>query len=227
MDIVDKVDKFWTRVQTMAQYALRMDYDRSADRGTLSDYLASNSSRYLVVFETAEGENPHVHAIFYSEKKLAALRKAFQRAFPSKNGNGSYSMKACDEKFEDYIAYMCKGASREDPPVVELRQGLDYTDAAIESAHGRYWVNNDAIMEARRARSVKLDIVEAVEKVAKENGVRSHERAEVAKIYIRMKKAQKKGINLFQARAVVNTVCVLLDDTGVREEELALEIARF
>lgn len=209
------------------QYALRMDYDRGVDRGALSAYLGSNAARYLVVYETADGENPHVHAIFYSEKTLAALRKAFQRAFPAKNGNAAYSLKACDEEFSGYINYMCKGADRDTLPVVELRQGLEYTDDEIEAAHDRYWVNNEAIAAARKARKLNMDIVEAVEKEAKDKGVRSDDRVSIAKIYIRMKRAAKKGINVFQAKAVVNTVSMLLDDTGVREEELAIEIARF
>lgn len=211
----------------MAQYALRLDFDRDVDRSPLSRWLDGNSNRYLVVFETAEGENPHVHAIFHSDKTIATLRQSFKRAFPSKTGNGAYSLKACDEDYDGYIRYMCKGQARGQGPDVVMRMGLEYSEDAIASAHDMYWVNAEAIERARAARrkAAKLDIVEAVEKVAKEKGVRSHERKEVAKIYIRMKKEQKKGINVFQARAVVNTVCVLLDDTGDAEEELAAHIA--
>lgn len=209
------------------QYALRMDYTRDSDRGRLSDFLSRNSPRYLVVFETADGENPHIHAIFYSEGRLASLRQAFRRAFEDKTGNGAYSLKECDQEFGDYIQYMCKGPDAGTMPTVEMRQGLEYTDEEIEAAHLRYWVNNDAIMEARRARKVTKDIVEAVEAEAKAKGVRSSDRVGIAKIYIRMKVAAKKGINIFQAKAVVNTVAVLLDDENIREEELALEIARF
>lgn len=211
----------------MTQYALRMDYNRDVDRGALSNWLSSNAGRFLVVFETAEGENPHIHAIFYSEKKLAALRASFKRAFEDKVGNGAYSMKECTADFQGYIDYMCKGTSADDGPVVEMRQGIEYTEEAIDAAHGRYWVNNEALMAARRARNVRMDVVEVIEKECKEKGVRSHDRAEIAKIYIRMKVSAKKGINVFQARSVVNTVSVLLDDTGNREEELAAEIARF
>lgn len=210
----------------MTQYALRLDYDRGVDRQPLSDWLSSNSSRFLVVFETAEGENPHVHVILFSPKTLPALRKSFQRAFPNKNGNGAYSLKICSVEFQGYIDYMCKGVNATTGPHVEMRQGLEYTDDAVRAAHGRYWVNNEALLAARRARAIKMDVVEAIEKECKEKGVRSHDRKEIAKIYIRMKVTAKKGINLFQARAVVNTVSILLDDSGEREDELAGEIAR-
>lgn len=210
------------------QYALRLDYERGSDRDILSGYLDRYSSRYLVVFETASDENPHVHCIFWSESKLAALRKAFKERFPSKVGNGAYSLKECDASFDDYVAYMCKGKSKDDAPVVEMRMGLEYTDEALEDAHNRYWVVNAEIGQRKRARySEKLGIVEAVEKLAKEKGLRPSERSEIAKIYIRLKKESKRGISIFQARSVVNTVALLLDDTGNAEEELALEIARF
>lgn len=210
----------------MSQYALRMDYDRTVDRGPLSNWLSANSARFLVVFETAEGENPHVHVILFSEKTLAALRASFKRAFEGKVGNGAYSLKLCSVDFEGYIRYMCKGVNAATGPHVEMRQGLEYTDDAIKAAHGMYWVNNDALLAARRARAVKMDVVEAIEKECKDKGVRSHDRVEIAKIYIRMKVTAKKGINVFQARSVVNTVSILLDDSGERETELAGEIAR-
>lgn len=212
----------------MAQFALRMDYDRDADRGTLSHWVSANADRYLVVFETADGENPHIHAIIHSTKTIATLRASFKRAFPTKTGNASYSLKKCDKEFRDYELYMCKGVDRDTPPVVEMRQGLEYTDEAIAEAHGKYWVNNAAIQQAREERknALKLDIVEAVEKVCKEKGVRSHDRKGIALVYIRMKVRSKRGINLFQARAVVNTVSCLLDDTGDTEEDLASHIAQ-
>lgn len=205
-----------------AHYALRMDYEE-ADRQDLSAWLSSAGGAFLCVFETASGENPHVHAVIYSEKKLAALRKSFQRSFPGKNGNGAYSLKICDDDVDAYMRYMCKGASRDDPPVVLFQQGLDYTPELVEAAHGRYWVNADAIKANKRKRVVCSTIVEELEKLCKDKGVRS--RDAIALEYVRLYKDGRKAINIFHGRGVVNTVAVLLDESGDVAQSLAAQIA--
>lgn len=198
-------------------YALRMDYSESQfDR--LRSWLEACNGRYLVVYETGEGENPHVHVGFTSEKTLNALRVDLKRKFPELVGNGSYSLKEGDDNFDDYIIYMCKGDGEEEAPVVLMRHGLDFSDEKIEQYHERYWVNNAQIRESKRKRSAfGGTTVEQVEKICKEKGVRSKE--DIAREYIRLYRDQRRAINVFQARAVVNTVSLLVCPDS-REEDI-------
>lgn len=88
-----------------------------------------------------------------------------------------------------------------------------------------YWVNNESLIEnsKKRAKVEKESIVDQVEKEAKKKGLKGHDRVEIAKIYIRMFRDARKGINVFAARAIVNTVSCLLE--GSAEDLLAVKIA--
>lgn len=182
---------------------------------------------YLLVHETAEGENPHVHAIIHTVQTLKKVRNSFTYKFKEHVGNKAYSIKVCDDDFEAYIRYMCKGTSAEVGPVVWGSCGLKYTPEVIKDAHGMYWVNNKAIQinKAKAIKCEKLKPVELVEKEAKKLGLKGHDREGVAKVYIRLWRDARKPINLYAARGVVNTVCLLLD--GGSEDDLARKIADY
>lgn len=207
-------------------YALRIDW-KDSDKDKLVEWLESNGcGSVLCVYEDHEGENPHVHLIIWSEKKLEALRKSFKRAFPEHVGNKGYSIKVCDDDTDAYMRYMCKGKDKNTLPRVVYRMGLDYTDDNIKRYHEQYWVNNDALMTNKRKRGeLKLGLIERIEKICKDEGVRKNDREGIAKIYIRLYRDARKSINTFAARAVVNTVQILLDDTGDCMDELARQIA--
>lgn len=208
---------------SVLRYAIRIDVT-DALKKRISDWLSGNGNGFICVKEVS-GDNHHVHIILDSVKSIKQLRSSFTRAFPECVGNKSYSLKLCDDDYDAYIRYICKGESKEIPPVVWCKQGLHYTAEHIELAHGKYWVNNDALIEnaKKRARVEKESIVEQVEKAAKKADLKGYERVEVAKIYIRMFRDARKGINVFAARAVVNTVCCILD--GCAEDALAVKIA--
>ena len=209
------------------KFALRADvFDGFRER--FVKWLTVIALGWIVAYEVSAGENRHVHAVFDSESDIKKVRNSFTRAFPECVGNKGYSLKLCDDDFAAYIRYICKGESKDIPPTIWSRQGLDYTDDAITAAHQKYWVNNVAIQEnARKRKSVEKDnIVEQVEKIAKKAGIKAHDRVEVAKIYMRLFRDARKGINVFAARAVVNTVCLLLDDPNSSSETaLAMKIA--
>lgn len=195
-------------------YALRV-LTAGLDRQAFATWLASVCSAYLVVLEVGTvTEKEHVHCALHSDKKLSAVRKSFQRAFSSlPDGNGTYSLKECDDDWENYLLYMCKGASKNEDPVVWLKQGLEYTDERIAEFHERYWVNNAQLeVNKRKRKAFSGTVVEVVEKLAKEKGLRHTDREEVAKLYIKHYVELRKPINSFAAKAVVNTVCVLLDE---------------
>jgi len=207
-----------------AHYALRMDYV-DLDRTPLSTWLSANATGFLCVYETADGENPHIHAVFHSGLKLSGLRSSFKKAFVDKVGNGAYSLKVCDDDVEAYMRYMCKGASVEEEPTVIVQQGLDYTPEKVKAAWEMYWVNNAAIKANKRKRVKCSTIVEELELACKAKGVKKSDREGIALEYIRMYKDARKGINVFHARSVVNTVAILLDDTGDVAKVLAGQIA--
>ena len=204
----------------MYAFALRCDYVDS-DKSRLSDWLSSNATSYLVTYEEVDGENPHIHALLYSAKKLDALRKSFKRAFEEKRGNGSYSLKVCDQNVDDYMSYICKGDGHGSMPFVVIAQGLDFDEEGVVEAHDRYWDNNAKYQRAAKERSMaRGSMVDVVEKLCREQGVRSYERKKIALVYIREMKKMRKSINVFAARAIVNGVVVLLDDeeSGATED---------
>lgn len=207
-------------------YAVRVDVS-DADRDNLSRWCSANGSAFLCVYEEAADENPHVHIVLFSNKNIRAIRESFRRTFPDKTGNGAYSIKVCDDDTDAYMRYMCKGKSKDDQPEVWFRQGLEYSVGAVVDAHERYWVNNEALAQNRRVRQRTGNIVEELERICKSKGVSKSDRTAIAKEYIRLYRDARKGINVFQARAVVNTVQLLLDDNGDQEEVLAGQIANY
>lgn len=207
-------------------YALRADSNEHL-AANLVAWLSAVAACFFVVkeFGGANGENPHVHVYFESDKKLEALRKDFRRKFPENTGNGGYSLKECDDDIDAYGRYMCKGLDRDTLPDVVARQGLLYTDEWIKSQHEQYWVNNDSLMKNKRKRVALGNVVEKLELECKEKKIRWDDRKSIALEYVRMYKGAAKPINVFYARQVVNTVSCLLDDTGKAEEQLADQIA--
>lgn len=205
-------------------YALRADITDGVRDG-LARWLQAIAKTYFVVRENHDGENPHVHAYFSSEKKLSAIRKDFQRKFPANGGNGGYSLKECDDDVEAYGRYMCKGPDKDTLPDVVCRQGLLYTDAWVKSMHDEYWVNNERLMKNKRKRVQMGNIVEKLELECKEAGIRFDDRKAIAAQYVKLYVNSARPINVFHARNVVNTVSCLLDDTGSAQDRLAAEIA--
>lgn len=205
-------------------YALRLDVSQE-DKEPISTWLSSNGTAFLAVYEEGENENPHVHVVLYSDKRIDSLRKSFVRAFPGKTGNGGYSLKKCDDDVDAYMRYMCKGIDPELGPTVWCHQGLEYTAEKVSDAHGRYWVNHEALVNNKRKRVKTATIVEELELLCKRKGVKKNDKEAIALEYIRLYRDARKPINIFHARGVVNTVACLLDDSGEAEKALAASIA--
>jgi len=207
------------------KFALRADcFDGFKER--LIKWLGTVALGWIVAFEAA-GINKHVHLIIDSSSDIKKLRNSFVRTFPECVGNKGYSLKLCDDDYDAYIRYICKGPDRDIEPIIWSRQGLLYTDDAIKEAHSKYWVNNSAIIENSKKRKAveKENIVEQVEKKCKELNLKAHDRLGVARVYIRLFRDARKGINVFAGRAIVNTVCLLLDQGDCSETMLAQKIA--
>lgn len=207
------------------KFALRADvFDGFKAR--LCAWLSIVALGWIVAYE-CEGLNKHVHLILDSSYDIKKLRNSFTRTFTECVGNKGYSLKICDDDFDAYIRYICKGPDKDIEPIIWSRQGLLYTDEAIKAAHAQYWVNNEALITNSKKRKAveKENIVEQVEKKAKELKLKAYDRVGVAQIYIRMFRDARKGINVFAARAIVNTVCLLLEGGDASETSLAQKIA--
>lgn len=208
------------------RYALRADVvDGFKDQ--LDKFLSKVATGWIVAYETKEGENPHIHAIFNAAGTLKSIRNHFVRICDKHKGNEMYSLKRCDDDYDAYIRYICKGDAKDKDPVIWTRQGLDYTESVIEAAHRAYYVNQEAVIEnARKRKKVETgNMVEQVEKICKERGYKSNDREEIALVYMDLFRDARKGINVFAAKAVVNTVCLLLDNPDCQRRDLARKIA--
>lgn len=192
------------------RYALRVD-DGDDRRTRLLDWLRELGGAYLCVREDA-ADNVHYHCYLEVDNRLAALRKALQRKVVGTGGNGVYSLKPCTDDGVGYLQYMCKGESVAVGPVVEAKHGLLITDQAIAKWHDDYWVTNEQIQANRlkRKRIRQASVVELVEEECKHKGVAWSNSQLIAEEYIKMQVAARKSINVHAARAIVNTVQVLL-----------------
>jgi len=202
------------------RYALRIDLDGVTAAAAL-EFITKFAIAFLVVRETVDGDNPHIHAFFTSESKLAGIRKAIQRFLSGDRGNAGYSLKECAAEYDDYLTYLCKGNSSTELPEVVGKHGLDFTDEFVQERHALYYVNREAIIGQRHKRK-KITTATAVEKLeerCKEAGIVWNQKNDIALEYIKMCKAGRKAINVFSARSIVNAVTVALcpDDTAARE----------
>lgn len=210
----------------MLLVAFRADV-KDGVREKLSSWLSQNASSFLVVYEDPNG-NPHVHGIIQADcDNIRGIRQSFTRRFPELVGNSGYSMKLCDDNFDAYIRYICKGVDVDHPPVVWFRQGLDYSEEVVLAAHKKYYVNQAAVKEnaEKRAKVDKESIIEQIEKECKRKKIKGYDRVEIAKVYLNLFRDARKGVNLFAAKAVVNTVSMLLEGGDAEKESLARKIA--
>lgn len=208
-------------------FALRTDLQLYGLEARLGVWLDNQSTaNYWMVREDLFGINAHCHIYFESDHSLNALRLHFKRTFPELVGNGSYSLKPCDNNVEDYWKYMAKGEAEGDYPDVYLRQGYQWTEEKVVELHEAYWCTNTQLKATSKKRdTLKLrgTVVEQVEREAKEQKLNGRDREAIAKIYIRMYVTARKPLSVFHAKGVVNTVCCILDGDSV--DLLASDIA--
>lgn len=210
----------------MSSFSLRVDVFGWNCLDQLDKFLQRFDS-YFVVEEQAN--NLHYHVWFSSDETIKAVRARFTRLFPDHNGNkGMYSLVQCDQNYQRYLQYMCKGKEFNDGPVIKLRQGYLFTDDWVYDTHCAYWLENGTIEESKALRQgakLKGNMVEQVEAECKRLGI-THDRVEIAKVYIRLMTAMKKPISVYAAKSVVNTVQVVLDnDYGL--DKLAAECSGY
>lgn len=86
----------------MDYYKLRID-GNSLD--LIQTFVDRYSTRYFFCFED-QYDHPHFHLYIETNSKQATIRNYVRKNFGG--GNGSYSMKNCEETPVEYIAYMMK-----------------------------------------------------------------------------------------------------------------------
>lgn len=126
-------------------YTIRVN-DGQSRLERLRDVLNWCEGPYLVTKELGEnGDNPHFHAVVYTAKEDKQVRNKCTKGIGG--GNKVFSCKKAPEpkRMEQYI---CKG-TREEPPVVAARQGIEYTDEYIKGKWEAYWVEHSLVERGR------------------------------------------------------------------------------
>lgn len=196
----------------MASYfALRVDGDQHQPFSQWFDGLGSS---YLIVRETVDGENVHMHMVFTAEIPIKSIRSRFNRAFPDLVGNKAYSLTTVQD-LDKYHRYLCKGADEDSLPEILARQGVIYTNDWVHDRHGEYWDINAQLQVERDKR--KRPVFDEVLDEAISKSVKWTDDVQLSKMYIRQLSQRAKGINLFAVRSQVNLLKIRLcpDDSAL------------
>jgi len=202
-----------TDFESIRVYALRVDEIDGAVRAGIMAFLAAMCTAFLLVRETVAGENPHYHGILHAAHDAKKLRNSFRTHLPMVVGNKSYSLKKCDDDYEPYHRYLCKGESSELLPDICARMGLDYTEENVKLWHEAFWVNRAEIDSQRQKRKklTSATVAEKLYEICVNKGVRYSQREQIAREYLRLCKAANKPISIYYAKSVINIVVLKLD----------------
>lgn len=183
-------------------FALRLDVSDDDRLRSLLSFLSVLACGYLVVRETVEGGNPHVHAVLELDSPIRRLRQRMLRHLDWLRGNGDYSLTVCRD-VDKYYRYLCKGEDADAGPCVVGRQGLLFTDVWIEEQHAAYWDTNRAY---KRREKLPGSAVEYVHRQCINKGISHTQEQLIAREYIALLSRQKKSVNFFLVQAVVRGV---------------------
>lgn len=182
--------------------ALRTDKDFSGVR----DFVVAKGYSGFSVREVS-GENEHWHWYLEGDKyrNIQAFRVNLTKTVTELKGNGAYSAKVCDQDYEKYWAYMCKGESNGCGAQVAWKHGLLFTDEKLEELHQAYWDENQA-RKKRKAQPVFQEVLES----CKQLGVEWSDRRTIFGAYIKALYKRDKAINLYQIKSQVNLLMIKL-----------------
>lgn len=159
------------------------------------------------------GDNEHWHWLLHvGNKTIKQVRSSLMRAVKELSGNGAYSLTECRDQAK-YERYMCKGDGEGTGVTLAWRNGLEYSDEKLEELHAAYYTENKKLK-----RKVTGSMIDYVVDEAKRRNIAWRKRDEFAKIYIKEQTARGKPLNLFAARAALNTVQVVLGGEEAFEE---------
>lgn len=174
---------------------------------SVKEFITSKGMSGFAVSENDDTANPHHH--WYLEtsvyKNVQAFRVAITKKIPDLKGNGSYSVKECDQDYTRYWQYMCKGSGAGQGPSIVWRHGLVFTDDKVEELHNAYWEEN------RAKKKVKVEpIMDVVFEKLKADGTAWRDREAIAAVYIRELYSRNKPINIYGVKSAVNLLQVKL-----------------
>lgn len=86
---------------------------------------------------------PHYHALIYTDKSLATMRKYRQNELPSFNTNDFHSMSMTRDE-DRYLRYMCHAARSGDIVNVIDCQGWGYSRDFFQTQNQLFWVERNA-----------------------------------------------------------------------------------
>lgn len=210
-------------------YALRVHLvDPAVDAGVLA-WIQAKSPGHLVVKHEADEDDPrpHWHALLWSEKKEQALRVDFKKANPGLVGNKGYSLTSIKKKTDEdpvqaYERYMCHGKHEGDSVVVVSAHGAHYTPQFFVEQNKLFYASRRTFRQKAEKKAQSTCVVNDLIKECQAAVVVSRE--EIARKLLSMYKRDRKPINVYHARNIVNAAWMILNGEEA-EAELAREIA--
>lgn len=181
----------------------------------IKQLLDHHATGYVVCREHAT--NMHYHVVFNSDAKRDALNKFIRRKCAGKIGAGNAGAGFNDEKIKDPDAlfrYVCKGGGpfhtdRSQPPdIVFFHRLCEDKDAWVHQKWQEYWAEHDNL-KRKRTEDRKQPLSEYMNDWAEQCQISRHEdfRRAACEEYIRLCVQQKRPINVFHGKGLVNLLC--------------------
>jgi len=182
---------------------------------SIIDTYVNQEQPHMVVRETGEdGKNPHFHFAgqLKDRKTLQSIRTAFNRL--GIKGNEAYSLKKGDpEKMDDHFTYLCKGIDIETPPEIVARSP-DFDQAIVEKRHEIYWKVNAQLPKKKRKTESVAAAADAIAELCQQridhSNVDSLSEDEIIRMAITWTHANRKTLNDFHLKSVINHVTFTL-----------------
>lgn len=190
----------------MEEHAIRVHLNADNTVEKLKNFLAGSHDNYFFVLER-DANRPHLQGYVRTTTKQQAFRAQFKKYFPENVGNSGYSVGIVRDT-PKYLRYLCKGDAVTSEPEVIATHGIAYTEEWIQTEHREYWAANATYStKGKRRESLVTQIYNNA--LSADYGDNMEE--EICKDIICNVKNQKKAMNEFYIRSVLNTVMCLLN----------------
>lgn len=192
-------------------YAVRIHELADGSRDRLRVFTQGIDGSYIFAREV-DATRAHYQGWVRCDVKPQALRARLKKTFPECVGNKGYSITQVKD-FEAYSRYILKG-TREEMAVIVAHCGIEVSDEFLASEHRAYWSTR-----ADRPERSNRAIVDEVEEWARAQAwdhVDEHV-YDVAQKVADVITGKKKGLSVFYARSVVNTVMYRQSDAFKRD----------
>lgn len=203
-------------------YAFRYTLSTEAvDNGVLK-WINERSPGHLVIRHDADEEvkRDHWHALIWSDKKVPALRADFRKANPEVSGQGAYSLTEIKQTGEEdpvemYERYMCHGKFDGDPVIVVSAHGAKYTPEWFREQNTAFYAARKEFKKKIEKRENSVNMVNELVQACDLAGIR--EKREIAGKLVDKYIAERRPLNTFFAKSVVNTVWGVLNKGEARD----------